>query len=177
MSLSIDQRAAAVKCIVFDVDGVLTDGTVLLGPGGESKAFSTQDGHGIIIARKMGIKIAFLTGRASEGTQARARELHIDELHENRATGKGPALREVLAKLDVKPQETCYVGDDLVDLPAMRQVGFPVAVANAVQEVKFYAAWTTTRRGGDGAAREVIEAILKAQERWAYAVKKYMEDE
>lgn len=176
MSLSIDQRAAMVKCIVFDVDGVLTDGTVLLGPNGESKAFNTQDGHGIVIARKMGLKIAFLTGRASEGTQLRARELHIDDLHESRA-GKGPALREVIAKLGVKPQETCYVGDDLIDLPAMRQVGFPVAVANAVQEVKFYAAWTTTKRGGDGAAREVIEAILKAQERWAYAVKKYMEDE
>ena len=176
MSLTVDQRAALVKCIVFDVDGVLTDGTVMLGPNGESKAFSTQDGHGIILARKMGIKIAFLTGRASEGTQQRARELQIDELYESRA-GKGPALREVLAKLNIKPQETCYVGDDLIDLPAMRQVIFPVAVANATAEVKFFAAWTTTRRGGEGAAREVIEAVLKAQERWAYAVQKYMEGE
>lgn len=176
MNLSPEQRAALVKCIVFDVDGVMTDGMVHLGSAGEFKSFNIQDGHGIVVARKMGLKIAFLTGRASEATRIRARELQIDDLHENRS-GKGPALREVMAKLHVKPTETCYVGDDLVDLPAMRQVGFPVAVANAVTEVKFHAAWVTTRRGGDGAAREVIEAILKAQERWAFAVQRYLEDE
>ena len=176
MNLSPDQRAALVKCIVFDVDGVLTDGHVHIGTAGEFKSFNIQDGHGIVVARKMGLKIAFLTGRASEATQIRARELQIDDLHESRA-GKGPALREVLTKLHIKPAETCYVGDDLVDLPAMRQVIFPVAVANAVAEVKFHASWVTTKRGGDGAAREVIEAVLKAQERWAYAVQKYLEDE
>jgi YrbI family 3-deoxy-D-manno-octulosonate 8-phosphate phosphatase len=177
MNLSIDQRAALVKCIVFDVDGVLTDGKVHIGSAGEFKSFNIQDGQGIVVARKMGIKIAFLTGRVSEATQVRARELKIDELYECRTASKGVALREVMTKLKVKPAETAYLGDDLGDLPAMRQVIFPVAVANAVEEVKFHAAWTTTRRGGDGAARELIEAILKAQERWAYAVQKYLEDE
>lgn len=177
MSLSPEQRAALVKCIVFDVDGVLTDCRVHIGSAGEFKSFNIQDGMGIVIARKMGIKIAFLTGRASESTRVRATELGIDELRESRNVSKGVALREVLAKMHMKPEETCYVGDDLGDLPAMRLAGFPVAVANAVEEVKFHAAWTTSRKGGDGAAREVVETILKMQERWAYAVKKYLEDE
>lgn len=176
MSLSPEKRAALVKCIVFDVDGVLTDGKLHMGSQGEFKSFNIYDGQGIVIARKMGIKIAFLTGRITEATQMRARELKIDEVHESRH-GKGPGLREVMAKLGVKPQEVCYVGDDLIDIAAMKQAGFPVAVANAVDEVKFYAAWVTTKRGGDGAAREVIEAILKAQERWAFAVQSYLEAE
>lgn len=176
MNLSPEQRAKLVKCIVFDVDGVLTDGKLHVGSSGEAKSFNILDGLGIVVARKMGIKIAFLTGRITEATQLRARELKIDELHESRH-GKGPALREVMTKLGVKPQEVCYVGDDLIDIAAMKQVGFPVAVANAVDEVKFYAAWTTTKRGGEGAGREVIEAVLKAQERWAYAVQSYLEAE
>lgn len=176
MNLSPEQRAAHCKGIVFDVDGVLTDGRIFVGAQDEFKAFDIQDGHGIVLARKMGLKIAFLTGRASAATRTRARELGVEDVHESKA-GKGPALRELLAKLHLKGNEVCYVGDDLVDLPAMRQVVFPVAVANAVPEVKFHAAWITSREGGRGAAREVIEAILRAQERWAYAVQKYLEDE
>ena len=176
MNLSPEQRAALCKGIIFDVDGVMTDGMVFVGAQDEFKAFNIQDGHGIVLARKMGLKVAFLTGRASTSTRTRARELGVDEVFESKA-GKGPALRELLAKLHLKANEVCYVGDDLVDLPAMRQVVFPVAVANAVPEVKFHAAWVTSKAGGHGAAREVIEAILKAQERWAYAVQKYLEDE
>lgn len=176
MNLSPEQRAALCKGIIFDVDGVLTDGKVYVGASDEFKAFDIQDGHGIVLARKMGLKVAFLTGRSSPATRVRARELGVEDVHESKG-GKGPALRELLTKLHLKATEVAYVGDDLVDLPAMRQVVFPVAVANAVPEVKFHASWVTTREGGRGAAREVIEAILKAQERWAYAVQKYLEDE
>lgn len=171
-----EEQAARVLAIVFDVDGVLTGGGLVYGPEGELKVFDVQDGHGFHLARAGGLKLALLSGRAGPALRRRAEDLRVDALVEGVAQ-KGAALRELMAKLRVKPAEVCYVGDDLVDLPAMREAGFPVAVANAVDEVKDGAAWVTSRRGGEGAAREVIEQILKAKGLWPSLVRRYTEGE
>lgn len=171
MSLSVDRRAALVEAIVFDVDGVLTRGDIIYGSEGEWKTFNAQDGMGFDLARQAGLKLAMFSGRASTAVRRRAKELHVHALAEG-VKDKGAAIGELLEKLGVKPEQVCYVGDDLVDIPAMAVAGFPVAVANAVEEVRKVAAWVTTKRGGDGAAREVIEYVLKAKGLWSKAVQR-----
>lgn len=171
MKLSADRRAALVEAIVFDVDGVLTRGDIIYGSEGEWKTFNVQDGMGFDLARQAGLKLALFSGRASTAVRRRARELHVHGLAEG-VTDKGAAIGELLEKLGVKPEQVCYVGDDLVDLPAMAVAGFPVAVANAVEDVRKAAAWVTTKRGGDGAAREVIEFVLKAKGLWPKVLQK-----
>lgn len=164
MKLSAKQRACRIKAVVFDVDGVLTDGGVILGPDGEWKRFNAQDGYGFDLARRAGLKTAMLTGRSSKAVRQRARELK-SVLMEG-VKDKGAAFKPMARKLGVSAAEICYVGDDLVDLPAMKQAGLPVAVANAVPEVKAAAAWVTSRCGGDGAAREALEFVMKARGLW-----------
>ena len=173
MRLSINKLAARVKVVVFDVDGVLTRGDIIYGPGGEWKVFNVHDGHGFKLAVRGGLKIALLTGRASEAVVRRARELEVEVLMDG-VKRKGIAIKELMRKLSVKPEHVCYVGDDVVDLPAMAAVGFPVAVANAVREVRDAATWVTSRKGGDGAAREVIELILKAKGIWPEVMQRYV---
>jgi 3-deoxy-D-manno-octulosonate 8-phosphate phosphatase (KDO 8-P phosphatase) len=175
MPLSAKQRAAAVDAMIFDVDGVLTRGDIVYGPRGEWKAFNVQDGHGFVLARRVGLKLALLSARRSEAVRRRAQELKVHVLDEG-VTAKGPGLVEVLEKLGVPAERACFVGDDLVDLPAMARVGFPVAVANAADEVKQRAAWVTRRAGGEGAAREAIEFVLKAKGLWAGIVRRHLED-
>lgn len=172
MPLSTEQRAAKIEAIIFDVDGVLTRGEIIHGPDGEWKIFSVQDGHGFDLARHGGLKTAFLTGRSSEAVRRRAQELQVTAL-EDGVGDKAEAVRALMEKMNVKPEQTCYVGDDLVDLPAMRLVGLPVAVANAVDEVKQAAAWVTRSRGGEGAGREVIEVVLKAKGLWPKVMQRY----
>lgn len=174
MDSSIEARAARVEAIVFDVDGVLTRGDLPYGADGEMKVFNVHDGHGFVLARQAGLKIALLSGRAGPALRRRAEDLKVDALREG-ASRKGEALRELCGVLRVKLDEVCYVGDDLIDLPPLREAGFPVAVASAVREARERAAWVTTRSGGDGAAREVIEFILKAKGRWDAIVKHYAE--
>ncbi|HBA83745.1 MAG TPA: hypothetical protein DCZ95_06590 [Verrucomicrobia bacterium] len=173
MRLSIKKRAARVEVVVFDVDGVLTRGDIVYGPGGEWKVFNVHDGHGFKLAVRGGLKLALITGRTSESVVRRARELEVDVLMDG-VKRKNLAIRELCKKMSVKPESVCFVGDDVVDLPAMAAVGFPVAVANAVEEVRDQAAWITTRRGGEGAAREVIELILKSKGLWANVLKRYV---
>lgn len=168
-------RAARVKAIVFDVDGVLTGGEIVYGPGGEWKIFHVLDGHGFTIARRAGLRVALLSGREAAVVETRAKDLGVPVVQG--ASRKGEALAKLLAAWRVLPEEACYVGDDLVDLPALRRVGLPIAVANAVPEVKRAAAWVTTRRGGEGAAREVIERVLKAKGEWGKWVAKAWDDE
>lgn len=168
-------QAARIRAIVFDVDGVLTDGGIVYGPRGEWKVFNVHDGHGFTMARQAGLKLALLSGRRADVVERRAKDLGAVVVQG--AERKGAALDRVLKKLGVKAEETCYVGDDVVDLPAMRKVGFPVAVADAVPEVKEAACWITTRRGGRGAAREVIERILKARGQWPTLMERYTEGE
>ena len=175
MSLSADRRATLVEAIVFDVDGVMTRGDIIYGSEGEWKTFNAQDGMGFDVARAAGLKLAMFSGRASAAVRRRARELHVHALAEG-VKDKGAAIGELLGKLGVKPEQVCYVGDDLVDLPAMAVAGFPVAVANAVEEVRKAAAWVTGKRGGEGAAREVIEFVLKAKGLWPKVVQRYSRD-
>ncbi|MCB1070878.1 MAG: HAD-IIIA family hydrolase [Verrucomicrobia bacterium] len=165
MNSSLHEAAARIEALVLDVDGVLTDGGIIYGPGGEWKVFDVQDGHGLAMAKKTGLKVAFLTGRTSAAVQRRAEELKVDVLLEG-IVDKGIAFRELSERLGVEPGKICYVGDDLVDLPPLKEAGLAVAVANAVPEVKAAADWVTGRGGGHGAVREVVEALLKARGVW-----------
>ncbi len=162
--------------LILDVDGVLTDGTVVVDSrGNESKSFSIIDGHGIKMWKRTGLKIAFLSGRASASTKYQAKELSVDFcLNGRRDKLKG--LEELIRMSKIPAEAIAYAGDDLPDLPVMRKVGFSAAVANAVDEVKQAADYVTKRKGGSGAAREVIEYILKKTGRWESLSKRYMVD-
>lgn len=165
---------ADIQMLVMDVDGVLTDGTIIInGDGSESKFFNSLDGHGIRMWQRAGLKVAFLSGRESEPTKYRAEQLEIDYCVQN-CYDKLPALEKLLEQQGLSPDRTAYIGDDLTDLPPIRYVGFGVAVANAVDEVKQYADYVTARCGGSGAVREVIEYILKNTGRWQKLMKRYL---
>jgi len=165
---------ADIQVLVIDVDGVLSDGKIVInGDGSESKSFSTLDGHGIRLWQRAGLKVAFLSGRASEPTRYRAQELEVDYVFQD-CHNKLDALQKFLEQVGLSPDRIAYIGDDLPDLPVIRYVGFGVAVANAVDEVKQYADYVTTRPGGSGAVREVIEYILKNTGRWQELMERYL---
>ena len=158
------ERAKRVKLIIFDVDGVLTDGGIYIGADGELfKPFFCRDGLGITLAHRAGLKTAIITGRQSEHLRYRAKELHITEVYQGNLD-KREAYRDLKAKLGLADEEIAYFGDDLVDLPIMGQVGFPAAVG--VQEVREAAVLQSDYPGGHGAVRQLIEFILKAQGKW-----------
>jgi 3-deoxy-D-manno-octulosonate 8-phosphate phosphatase (KDO 8-P phosphatase) len=164
----------AIELLVLDVDGVLTDGRVFIhSDGGESKGFNILDGHGIRMWQRAGLKVALLSGRVSQATTRRAQELEIRYVIQD-CKFKLPALQQLLAELGLSPEQAAYIGDDLMDLPIVRNVGLGVAVANAVDELKEYADYVTVRRGGEGAVREVIEYILKGSDRWASLMERYL---
>ena len=162
---TLDARLKRVRLFLCDVDGVLTDGTVLVGEGIEAKSFSIQDGMGLALLRRAGIKVGWISNRASTATATRAAELKVDFLHQDK-TSKVAAIEAILQQTGAGWDEVCYVGDDLVDLGALRRAGVAVAVANAVVEAKAIAHLVTAATGGHGAVREVVELILRAQERW-----------
>lgn len=165
---------ADIQLLVMDVDGVLTDGTVEIhGDGSESKSFNLLDGHGLRMWRRAGGKTAFLSGRFSQATKHRAEQLEVDFCLQD-CFEKLPILKKLLEEAGVSAERTAYIGDDLLDLPAIKYVGFGAAVANAVDEVKKEADYVTTRRGGEGAVREVIEYILKTTGKWQELMKKYL---
>lgn len=167
-------RLANIQLLVLDVDGVLTDGTITVnGDGSESKSFNTLDGHGIRMWQRAGLKVAFLSGRHSEPTKHRAEQLQINHCLQN-CFNKLTALKQLIEQSDIPAEKVAYIGDDLPDLPAMRYVGFGVAVANAVDEVKQYADYITTCAGGNGAVREAIEYILKNSGKWQELMEKYL---
>ena len=170
---SLIARAKKIRVLLMDVDGVLTDGRIWLlsrrdGTASEIKGFSAYDGAGLKLARAAGLRTGIITGRESSAVAQRARECEIEFVYQHRATKLG-ALEEILQATGVSPQEIAYVGDDLPDLPVMQRVGLAAAVANAVPEVKRAAHFLTKRSGGEGAVREVIELIVKAQGKWAEA--------
>jgi 3-deoxy-D-manno-octulosonate 8-phosphate phosphatase (KDO 8-P phosphatase) len=163
----------AIELLVLDVDGVLTDGRLIVhSDGSESKNFHTLDGHGIRLWQRAGLKVALLSGRHSEATQRRAEQLEIRYVLQD-CHLKRPAVERLLKELNLKAENAAYVGDDLPDLPVMQFVGFAVAVANAVDEVKEHADYVTTHPGGRGAVREVIEHILKNSGRWQALMERY----
>lgn len=158
-------RAKAVRLLLLDVDGVLTDGRLYYGNNGEElKAFNIQDGLGIKLLQRNGVKVGIITGRSSELLARRANELGIDLVVQGRED-KLVALQEVLKTHDYRMEEIAFLGDDLPDVAVIRQVGLGVAVANARQFVVENALWQTTTNGGDGAVRELAEMILQAQDK------------
>jgi 3-deoxy-D-manno-octulosonate 8-phosphate phosphatase (KDO 8-P phosphatase) len=196
-------RARKIKLILFDVDGVLTDGKIWIfpspagaqqsvleqsakygGTGGfgiqsssliEAKGFHAHDGTAISLARLAGIKTGLITKRVSETVALRARDLRIDHVYQG-IQKKADVFRQILAKDGITPAEAAFVGDDVIDLPVMRLCGFAVAVKNARPEVKAEAHLVTAHAGGDGAARDAVEYILKAQGKWNQAVTDYVEE-
>lgn len=170
------ERAKKIKLLILDCDGVLTDGRILMTPGGdETKAFDVRDGHGIVMLQRAGIKVGIISGRRSSVVQARVKELGIAHLHEMAWTKLEP-YAEILAEEGLQDEAVCYVGDDVVDIPLLRRVGLAIAVADAVEEVQDFAHYTTRRDGGRGAVREVVELILKSQGKWDELMKRYTED-
>ena len=164
-----------VKLIALDVDGTLTDGTLLYGSdGGQAKAFHVADGLGIVMAQSMGLRVAVISGRTSRTVEARMAELKVTDLVQN-CGDKAAALRLLLAHYDLRPDEAAYVGDDINDLPAFDVAGVKIAVADASGLLKAKADWVTPRPGGAGAVRDAVEEILRRQGRLEEAVQAYLE--
>ena len=170
----IIDRARKIKLLILDCDGVLTDGRIIMPPGSdETKTFDVKDGHGIVMAQRAGLRIAIISGRKSSVLRARATELGVTHLYEM-AWVKTEPYEKVLAEEGLTDEEVCYVGDDVVDIPLLRRAGLGVAVADAVEETKKHSHIVTERGGGRGAVREVIEFILKAQDKWDEAMIRYL---
>jgi len=164
-----------IKLLLLDVDGVMTDGRIIYSSdGGETKAFDVKDGHGLKLLQRAGIQVGIITGRQSAVVARRAAELGIELVYQG-VKDKTLPFKEILAKLALLPEEVAYVGDDVVDLPVMRQVGFAATVADAVDDVKPFADMVTIRRGGRGAVREICDFILKESGRWREVTQRYFE--
>jgi len=152
-----------IKLLISDVDGVWTDGSFYKGPDGlEFKKFSVHDGVGVAMARAAELKVALISGRYSDATKFRADELKIKDVY-NGGLNKIPAYEELKKKYRLEDFEIAYVGDDLIDIPVMNIVGFPIAVSNAIKEVKDISVYTTETCGGEGAFREAVEWIISGQ--------------
>jgi 3-deoxy-D-manno-octulosonate 8-phosphate phosphatase (KDO 8-P phosphatase) len=159
------EKAQKVKMILLDVDGVLTDGSIIYSSNcGEIKVFNAQDGYGIVRAIELGLKVGIITGRESEIIKKRASELGVHELIQN-AIDKVKPFQNLLAKYNLKPEEFCYIGDDILDIPLLKIVGFSAAPANARSEVKRIVDYVASSSGGNGAVREIIDFILKVQKK------------
>lgn len=162
----IRQKAAKVKLLLLDVDGVLTDGRIVYdSKGRDSKFFDVHDGLGVYLLHKAGIPTILITARGSRSIKPRARDMHVAKVYAG-IFPKSKILDKVLSQYRIQPEEICFVGDDLVDLSLMKRVGFAVAVFNAAAEIKQVASYISLRTGGRGAVREVAELILKAQGKW-----------
>ena len=159
----LDHKAARIRLVIFDVDGVLTDGSLFLGDDGqEYKAFHSKDGHGMVMLQESGVQIAIITGRTSEVVRIRMKSLGIEHVLQGKRE-KGPAYNELKKATGFSDTQIAYVGDDVVDLPVMCKVGLAIAVNDAHPMVKQHAHWTTPSGGGRGAAREVCEMLMQAQ--------------
>lgn len=173
---SVIQRASNTRLVIFDIDGVLTDGGLFFDNAGEEyKAFNSKDGHGIRMLLESGLEMALITGRQSELVLHRADNLKVprDRIWQG-YRDKRPAFVDLLDKTGLKPENIAYVGDDVVDLPVMTQVGLAIAVGDAHYYVKQHAHWTTQANGGQGAAREVCELLLHAHGKLQAKLESYL---
>ncbi|MBN1832260.1 MAG: 3-deoxy-manno-octulosonate-8-phosphatase KdsC [Deltaproteobacteria bacterium] len=162
----IEEWAARIKLLILDVDGVLTDGHIIMNARGEEiKCFHVRDGHGLRLLMSAGIHVVIITGRKSKTVEHRARDLGIQELYQG-VKDKESLVKKLIQHQKVDKEEVCCMGDDLPDLPMFNQVGFSIAVADACPELRTEADFVTRKRGGKGAVREVCELILKAQGKW-----------
>jgi 3-deoxy-D-manno-octulosonate 8-phosphate phosphatase (KDO 8-P phosphatase) len=171
--LTLLERARKTRLLIMDVDGVLTDGRIIQDSHGhELKVFDVKDGHGIVMAHRAKLRTALISGRESETITRRAEELGI-ELVFQKIWNKLEVYEKILVDTELTHDEVAYIGDDLIDIPLLRRVGLAVAVADAVDEVKAAAHLITQRPGGQGAVREVIELILRAQDHWDSLIERY----
>jgi 3-deoxy-D-manno-octulosonate 8-phosphate phosphatase (KDO 8-P phosphatase) len=174
------EQARRVKLLALDVDGVLTDNGIWVAPIGgdriEFKRFDIQDGLGLVLLRSTAIEVAWISGRHSEATALRGKELRIPTVIQDSGARKFPAMERLLAQKGLSWLEVAYVGDDIADMPVLRRVGLPITVANACPEVKAIAAMVTSAMGGHGAVREVVVALLKARGEWEETVTTYLRD-
>ncbi len=168
-----EEKAARVRLFLTDVDGVLTDGGIIHGSDGvETKRFHVRDGHGIKMLQRAGVAVGIITGRTSAVVPIRARELGVGIVRQG-AADKLAAWREILAERGVRPEETAYVGDDIVDLPLLRAAGFSAAPADAEPYVLEAVDYVSSRPGGGAAVREIVEFLLRANGQWDTVTAKY----
>jgi 3-deoxy-D-manno-octulosonate 8-phosphate phosphatase (KDO 8-P phosphatase) len=167
------ERAKRVKLLITDIDGVMTDGRIVYSIyGDELKFFDVTDGFGIALLNRAGIKTAIITAKKSKIVKMRGRDMKVARVYAGFADKLVP-FNDALKRFKVAPEEVCFIGDDLIDLPVLRKVGFAVSVPQAVEEVKVAAHFVTTRPGGRGAVREICDLILKSQDKWGEVTKKY----
>lgn len=172
--MGLVKKVKPVRLLVLDVDGVMTDGGIIYNADGvETKVFNVRDGHGIKLLKRGGVECAVITSRQSRALEYRTRELGIEIVHQG-ALDKITAYEDILKKTGLKPEETAFVGDDLVDLPVLRMAGFSAAVNDAVEEVKDEVDYVTVCPGGRGAVREVVEIILKIKGKWREVIGRYL---
>lgn len=173
MSIKLDQRCNTIRLILSDVDGVLTDGGVVLDNRGiETKTFHIRDGSGVKLWQRAGYRFGVITGRNSHIVQLRMAELDVTIVRQG-VEDKLTVVKQIIEELGLQPENVCYVGDDLPDLPVLRSVGLAISVADAAEEVRRESHYVTSVGGGRGAVREVIEVILKNQHRWEDLIQKY----
>ena len=173
---AIRRRAARVKLFLCDVDGVLTDGSIFIGGEREFKRFNIRDGLGLVLARRAGLKVGWVSARPSLATKLRADELKIDFLvQQGDATSKTAAIEILLAQEKLSWNDVCFVGDDIIDLGPLTRAGVAIAVGDAVVEARAAAHFVTKANGGRGAVREAVELILRTQGKWPQFVEKYSE--
>ena len=173
--MNLKQKASKIKALVLDIDGVLTNG--LIGYSGiageEIKFFHVRDGHGIKLAKRAGLKVGAISGRTAGANKKRAAELEFDFLCEGEKD-KSAAFEVLLKEFNLKDEECLYIGDDVVDIPILRRVGMAVTVADAPEYMDEYCDFRTSRKGGEGAVREVIEILLKEKGQWEDLMRKYI---
>ena len=170
----IERRAARIKLLLMDCDGVLTDGRIqLVGEGDEQKSFHTRDGHGLVLLHRAGLSSGIISGRTSSAVSRRARDLGITYLRQG-ALDKIKDFEELLSEAEMEESEVAFIGDDVTDIPLMERAEFAVAVADATRETRQAAHYVTQLPGGYGAVREVAEIILKSQGRWDDLMKRYI---
>jgi 3-deoxy-D-manno-octulosonate 8-phosphate phosphatase (KDO 8-P phosphatase) len=162
----LQERGRLIRFVLMDVDGVLTDGRLFMGSEGEEmRAFHVRDGLGIRLGQRAGLLFGIITGRESRTVADRAEELYITEVHQG-VFDKNERLEEILGRVKMDPHQVCFIGDDLLDLPVLRRVGLAAAPADAVPEVLRAAQYVSSRRGGQGAVRDVVDLLLRAQGKW-----------
>jgi 3-deoxy-D-manno-octulosonate 8-phosphate phosphatase (KDO 8-P phosphatase) len=172
----IEPRAARIKLLLMDCDGVLTDGRLTLtGSDDEQKSFHTRDGHGLVLLHRAGLRSGIISGRTSSAVERRARDLGIAYVRQG-SWDKIKDFEQLLIEAGAEASETAYIGDDVTDIPLMQRVEFAVAVADATEETRAAAHYVTKLPGGRGAVREVTEIILKAQGQWTELMRRYIKD-
>ncbi len=177
MQNNLKKKLKKIRYVLLDVDGVLTDGKIIIGSDNtEYKNFDVKDGVGIFIAQNFNIKFAILTGRYSKVITNRAKELKIDIVYQN-LNKKLDAYEDIKKKYNIKDEEICFIGDDLIDIPVMEKCGFSVAPFDAVKEVKEIADYVCRKKGGEGCVREFIEVLLRAKGIWEKSIKWYINRE